>query len=168
MPSSAAVIFHAGDLVSNDGRTKDDAQLILSDWITAESNHVPLRIKQPVNLTLYKVLNRLGLGAFGAVFRGECLRWDSSKAKVFSTPVALKIIDLEDPSDIGSTNNDQMETVRREMAVLQRVQHPNITRYHLLARIQSRWCSSLWVPSVALHITLGTSNLSSLTTILWL
>ena len=62
----------------------------------------------------YQVIGRLGAGAFGQVFKGE----NRNTGEI----VAIKIINLEEAED-------EIETIRQEIAVLAQCQSAFVTKY---------------------------------------
>lgn len=74
------------------------------------------KVQYPTSASDYKVLEEIGRGVSAKVYRAECLPLNET--------VAVKMMDLED-QDPG-----HLEEIRREVASMSMVSHPNLVTVH--------------------------------------
>ena len=63
----------------------------------------------------YEIIERIGKGSFGEVFRG--------RHRATDTTVAIKVIDLEQA-------DDEIEDIQQEISVMAHCDSPHVTRYY--------------------------------------
>ncbi|XP_057748190.1 serine/threonine-protein kinase 1 isoform X2 [Arachis stenosperma] len=97
---------------SGSSQNEDARQQLITTKISASS--IPESVTREDPTTKYELLNELGKGSYGAVYKARDLRT--------SEMVAIKVISL-------SEGEEGYEEIRGEIEMLQQCNHPNVVRY---------------------------------------
>ncbi len=104
---------------------------------------VPTTLAQPKNVLHYDILDELGSGSMGIVYRAKCRRTDRE--------VALKLI-----SPATRLDDRALKTFVREGQVLRRLDHKRIVRFMETGVFNRRLFLAMeYVPAIDLEATLG-------------